>query len=111
MDAFCDYFFDKLANQEKYGVPDEAVLTDERPPLGTPVIKAEWVADAMRGVATQPNRNVSADELLKIHVGEPGAVNWGYVPFKPMTPRKMPVWLEVMRQFHILERDGGDATD
>ncbi|MEI7946845.1 MAG: chitobiase/beta-hexosaminidase C-terminal domain-containing protein [bacterium] len=111
LDAFRDYFFDKLAHLEKYGVPADAVLTDERPPLGTPVIKPEWVADAMRGVATQPNRNVSADEVLKIHVGEPGAVNWAYVPFEPQTKQKMPVWLQVMRQVHILERDGGDATD
>jgi hypothetical protein len=111
LDAFRDYFFDKLAHLEKYGVPPDAVLTDERPPLGTTVIKPEWVADAMRGVASQPNRNVSNDELLKIHVGEPGAINWAYVPFEPQTKQKMPMWLQVMRQFHLLERDGGDATD
>ena len=54
-------------------MPADAILTDERPPLGTPVIKQEWIDDAMRGVATQPNRFVSANELLKIAVGEPGA--------------------------------------
>ncbi len=111
LDTFRDYFFDKLANLEKYGVPADAVLTDERPPLGTPVIQPEWVQDAMRGVATQPNRFVSANELLRISVGEPGAVNWAHVPAEPVTAQKMPVWLQVMRQFHILERDGGDATD
>ena len=111
LDAFRDYFFDKLAHLEKYGVPADAILTDERPPLGTPVTKQEWIDDAMRGVASQPDRNVSTDEVLKISVGEPGAVNWAYVPFEPQTKQKMPVWLQVMRQFHILERDGGDATD
>ena len=111
LDAFRDYFFDKLAHLEKYGVSADAVLTEQRPPLGTPLIKPEWVADAMRGVATQPNRNVSSQELLKITVGEPGAVNWGYTPFEPMTPRKMPLWLQVMRQFHILEHVVIDWTD
>jgi len=111
LDAFRDYFFDKLAHLEKYGVPADAVLTDERPPLATPVTKQEWIDDAMRGVASQPNRNLSADELLQIQVGEPGAVNWSYVPFEPQTKQKMPVWLQVMRQFHILERISSDTTD
>jgi len=111
LDAFRDYFFDKLAHLEKYGVTPTAVITDERPPLGTPMTNPEWIEDAMRGVATQPNRNVSSTELLKITVGEPGAVHWAYVPASPLTARKMPVWLEVMRQFHLLEPDGSDTTD
>lgn len=111
IDAFRDYFFDKVANLEKYGVPADAVLTDERPPLGTPILRPDWVADAMRGVATQPNRFVSANELLKFSVGEPGAVNWAHLPFEPQTKQKMPVWLQIMRQFHLLERVSGDWTD
>ena len=38
-------------------------------------------------------------------------MNWAHVPFEPLTAQKMPVWLQVMRQFHILERDGGDTAD
>ncbi|MCX7010944.1 MAG: glycoside hydrolase N-terminal domain-containing protein, partial [Kiritimatiellaeota bacterium] len=111
LEAFRAYFFDKLTHLEKYGVPGAALMHDQRPPLGTPVLKPEWVADAMRGIATQPNRAVSNTELLKFSLGEPGAVNWAYVPFTPQTAQKMPVWLQVMRQLHVLERESGDSSD
>jgi hypothetical protein len=111
LEAYRAYFFDKLTHLEKYGVPSDALIHDQRPPLGTPVLKPEWVADAMRGIATQPNRAVSNTELLKFSIGEPGAVNWAYVPFTPQTAQKLPVWLQVMRQFHVLERESGDSTD
>jgi hypothetical protein len=111
LEAFRAYFFDKLVHLEKYGVPNDALIHDQRPPLGTPVLQPEWVADAMRGIATQPNRAVSNTELLKFAVGEPGAVNWAYVPFLPQTAQKLPVWLQVMRQLHVLERESGDSTD
>ncbi len=111
LEAFRAYFFDKLTHLEKYGVPPDALIHDQRPLLGTPVLKPDWVADALRGIATQPNRAVSSTELLKFAIGEPGAVNWAYVPFQPQTAQKMPVWLQVMRQFHVLERESGDSTD
>lgn len=111
LEAFRAYFFDKLTHLEKFGIPSDALIHDQRPPLGTPVLKPDWVADALRGIATQPNRAVSNTELLKFSIGEPGAVNWAYVPFTPQTPQKMPVWLQVMRQLHVLERLSGDSSD
>ena len=111
LDAFRAYFFAKLVHPERYGLSAEVFLADERPAISAPVIKPEWVEAAMRGVATQPNRDVSSNELIAFTPGPPGAVNWAYLPAEPRTARNEPVWLHVMRQFHSLEWDGSDTTD
>ena len=105
LDAFRDYFLDKLAHLEKYGILPEAVITDAYAPLAPSVFPREWAEDAVRGIATMANRFVSRDELLRVEVGPPGAVNWTHLPPEPLNAQKQPQSLHLMRAFHLLERE------
>lgn len=110
LDAFRDYFFDRLVNPEKYGLPVTVFIGDDRPVLGTPVIPEGWVADAMRGVATMVNPK-GEEILLKINVGEPGSVNWAYIPEGARTDEQVIQWTHIMRQFHYIDWTSGNTSD
>jgi len=103
--AFRDYFFHKLAHPEDYGISPEAFVTGPYAPLAPAVFPIEWADDATRGIATQGNRFVSRDELLKLEVGPPGAVNWACLPEQPRNSRNEPESLYIMRALHVLERE------
>ena len=106
LDAFRDYFCDKIAHLEKYQISPEVVLTDAYAPLVPWSFPREWTEEAMRGVATMSNRFVSKDELFKVEVGPPGTVNWTWLPPDPGAPRPQPETLHLARAFHLLESDG-----
>ncbi len=110
LDGFRDYFFDRLVNIEGYGLPVTVFIGDDRPALGTPAIHEGWVADAMRGVATMLNPK-GEKQLLKITAGEPGAVNWAYLPSLDRNSEEVEQWTNIMRQFHYIDWTSGNTAD
>lgn len=105
LDAFRDCFLHKLTHPEDYGIWPEAFVTGPYAPLAPAVFPIDWADDATRGIATQANRYVSRDELLKIEVGPPGAINWAHVADQPRNSRNEPESIYYMRALHVLERE------
>jgi hypothetical protein len=105
LNAFRDYFCDKIAHLEKYKISPKVVLTDAYAPLVPWSFPREWSEDALRGVATMSNRFASKDELFKVEVGPPGTVNWAWLPTEPRNAQKQPESLHLARAFHLLESE------
>jgi hypothetical protein len=103
--AFRDHFCQKLAHLEKHGISAEAILTDAYAPLVAWNFPREWSEDALRGVATMANRFASKDELFKVEVGPPGAVNWSWQAPGTSDAKKEPETLHLARAFHLLESE------
>ncbi len=117
-DAFRDYFIDRLAHPEKYGLPTSVFILDDRPAVMTPQIRQSWVDDAMKGIASIPNK-AKPGEVMKIKFSEPFQVSYAYLPFDNLKERlesrdkkvreEADMWWQMVQNWNLLEILGGSG--
>lgn len=107
LDAYRDYFFEKVTQPEKFGITADAFTDDSRQFMSVRHPPESWIADAMRGVANTTSHDLGDSFVMHVNVGAPGAVNWAYVAEQPVRGKNS-VWLEFQRRFcRALGNDGG----
>lgn len=108
LDAYRDYFFEKVTSPEKFGITADAFTDDSRQFMSVRHPPESWIADAMNGIANTTAHDLGDEFVLHAKVGPPGAINWAHVADQPAAKNGRPVWLEFQRRFgRGIGNDGG----
>lgn len=108
LDAYRDYFFEKVTKPEQFGITVDAFTDDERQFMSLRQPPESWIADAMQGIANLTTHDLGDEFVLHTKVGAPGAVNWAWTADTPTVKKGKPVWLNFQRRFcRALGNDGG----
>lgn len=108
LDAYRDYFFEKVTRPSRFGIAVEAFTDDEGQFMSPRRPPPAWIDGATQGIAHVTSHELGDEYVLRVRVGPPGAVHWAYVADNPVSGAGKRVWLEFQRRFgRAIGNDGG----